>query len=99
MSFPIFTHDAGVSLIEIGSKEFMCVGANPPFDHPHVSLDLGNDKRDHLPLLLDGFIATPADPRRRRSPPARMRGEGQGPPDRAWPLRAPSSSLVPGSED
>ena len=29
--------------IEVGSKEFMCVGANPPFDHPHVFLDLGND--------------------------------------------------------
>ena len=21
----------------------MCVGARPPFDHPHVFLDLGND--------------------------------------------------------
>ena len=31
------------SVIEIGSQEFMCVGANPPFDHPHVFLDLGND--------------------------------------------------------
>ncbi len=40
---PHFHNDAGVSLIEIGSKEFMCVGANPPFDHPHVFLDLGND--------------------------------------------------------
>ena len=40
---PHFHNDAGVSLIEIGSREFMCVGANPPFDHPHVFLDLGND--------------------------------------------------------
>ena len=24
--------DAGVRVIEIGSQEFMCVGANPPFD-------------------------------------------------------------------
>jgi uncharacterized Zn-finger protein len=40
---PHFHNDAGVSVIEIGSKEFMCVGANPPFDHPHVFLDLGND--------------------------------------------------------
>jgi uncharacterized Zn-finger protein len=40
---PHFHNDAGVSLIEIGSQEFMCVGANPPFDHPHVFLDLGND--------------------------------------------------------
>src|ERR1700739_2631868 len=40
---PHFHNDAGVALIEIGSQEFMCVGANPPFDHPHVFLDLGND--------------------------------------------------------
>jgi uncharacterized Zn-finger protein len=40
---PHFHNDAGVSVIEIGSHEFMCVGANPPFDHPHVFLDLGND--------------------------------------------------------
>ena len=40
---PHFHNDAGVAVIEIGSHEFMCVGANPPFDHPHVFLDLGND--------------------------------------------------------
>ncbi len=40
---PHFHNDAGVSVIEIGAREFMCVGANPPFDHPHVFLDLGDD--------------------------------------------------------
>ena len=40
---PHFHNDAGVAVMEIGSQEFMCVGANPPFDHPHVFLDLGND--------------------------------------------------------
>jgi uncharacterized Zn-finger protein len=40
---PHFHNDSGVAVIEIGSREFMCVGANPPFDHPHVFLDLGND--------------------------------------------------------
>ena len=40
---PHFHNDAGVPVIEIGSREFMCVGAQPPFDHPHVFLDLGND--------------------------------------------------------
>ena len=40
---PAFPQRRRVSVIEIGSKEFMCVGANPPFDHPHVFLDLGND--------------------------------------------------------
>ena len=29
--------------IEIGAREFMCVGALPPFDHPHVFCDMGDD--------------------------------------------------------
>jgi uncharacterized Zn-finger protein len=31
----------GVASIEIGAKEFMCIGATPPYDHPHVFLDMG----------------------------------------------------------
>jgi uncharacterized Zn-finger protein len=38
---PHFHNDPGVPVIEIGAKEFMCVGATPPFDHPHVFLDMG----------------------------------------------------------
>jgi uncharacterized Zn-finger protein len=40
---PHFHNDPGVALIEIGAREFMCVGAMPPHDHPHVFLDLGGD--------------------------------------------------------
>lgn len=40
---PHFRNDAGVPVIRIGAKEFMCIGANPPFDHPHVFLDMGSD--------------------------------------------------------
>jgi uncharacterized Zn-finger protein len=40
---PHFHNDPGVASIEIGSKEFMCIGATPPFDHPHVFLDMGDD--------------------------------------------------------
>jgi uncharacterized Zn-finger protein len=40
---PHFHNDAGVQVIEIGAREFMCVGATPPFDHPHVFLDMGED--------------------------------------------------------
>ncbi len=36
-----YQNDAGHTAIEIGVREFMCVGANPPFDHPHVYIDLG----------------------------------------------------------
>ncbi|MFN3658095.1 MAG: zinc-finger domain-containing protein [Pseudolabrys sp.] len=40
---PHFHNDPGVPVIEIGAKEFMCVGAKPPFDHPHVFLDMGDN--------------------------------------------------------
>jgi uncharacterized Zn-finger protein len=39
---PHFHNTPGVPVIEIGAKEFMCVGAVPPFDHPHVFLDMGD---------------------------------------------------------
>jgi uncharacterized Zn-finger protein len=40
---PHFHNDTGIPVIEIGAHEFKCVGANPPFDHPHVYLDMGAD--------------------------------------------------------
>lgn len=40
---PHFHNDAGAGVIEVGAREFMCVGALPPFDHPHIFLDMGGD--------------------------------------------------------
>ncbi len=40
---PHFHNDPGVPVIEIGAREFKCVGAMPPNDHPHVFLDMGGD--------------------------------------------------------
>ena len=40
---PHFQNDSGVPAIDIGVKEFMCVGASPPNDHPHIFLDIGDD--------------------------------------------------------
>lgn len=40
---PHFQNDNGYKTIEIGAKEFMCIGANPPYDHPHIFLDMGSD--------------------------------------------------------
>ena len=42
-SIPHFQNDAGHPAIEIGVREFMCVGANPPFDHPHIFIDMGDE--------------------------------------------------------
>jgi uncharacterized Zn-finger protein len=39
---PHFHNTPGVPVIEIGAREFMCVGELPPFDHPHVFLDMGD---------------------------------------------------------
>jgi uncharacterized Zn-finger protein len=40
---PHFANDQGVEKIAIGVKEFQCMGARPPHDHPHVFLDMGAD--------------------------------------------------------
>ena len=42
-SIPHFHNTAGVASVRIGAHEFMCMGALPPFDHPHIFLDLGSD--------------------------------------------------------
>jgi uncharacterized Zn-finger protein len=40
---PHFSNDAGVDTIAIGVREFMCIGALPPFDHPHIFIDMGDE--------------------------------------------------------
>ena len=40
---PHFHNTEGVAEISIGAKEFMCVGALPPFDHPHIFIDMGDE--------------------------------------------------------
>jgi uncharacterized Zn-finger protein len=42
-AIPHLHNDDGHAAIHVGAKEFMCVGAKPPFDHPHVFLDMGSD--------------------------------------------------------
>ncbi|MCA3654639.1 MAG: zinc-finger domain-containing protein [Methylobacterium sp.] len=42
-SIPHFRNDAGLPVIRVAAKEFMCIGAKPPFDHPHIFLDMGSE--------------------------------------------------------
>jgi uncharacterized Zn-finger protein len=42
-SIPHFHNDPGVQTILVRVKEFMCTGARPPFDHPHIFIDMGSD--------------------------------------------------------
>ena len=46
---PHFKNDAGVHAIAIGAQEFMCIGASPPFDHPHVFIDMGDAEETICP--------------------------------------------------
>lgn len=65
---PHFHNDAGVHRIGIGVTEFMCVGASPPFDHPHVYLDMGDDGQIVCPYCStlyqydDALAANQTDP-------------------------------------
>ncbi|MFM9973571.1 MAG: zinc-finger domain-containing protein [Beijerinckiaceae bacterium] len=42
-TIPHLHNDDGAQVIHVGAKEFMCIGAKPPFDHPHIYLDIGSD--------------------------------------------------------
>ncbi len=42
-STPHFHNTPGVAVIHVGAREFMCIGATPPFDHPHIFIDMGDD--------------------------------------------------------
>lgn len=59
-SIPHFQNDAGHPAITIGVKEFMCVGADAPFDHPHVFLDMGSDDEIVCPYCSTLFKYEPS---------------------------------------
>ncbi|GGA92306.1 hypothetical protein GCM10011491_20410 [Brucella endophytica] len=58
-AIPHFQNDAGHRAIEIGVHEFMCVGANPPFDHPHVYLDMGDSDETVCPYCSTHYKYSP----------------------------------------
>ncbi len=53
---PHFHNSDGHAKIEIGVKEFMCIGANPPYDHPHVYLDMGAESEKVCPYCSTLFV-------------------------------------------
>ena len=47
---PHFHNQPGVRSVRVGAKEFMCIGALPPFDHPHIFIDMGDAARLEIKL-------------------------------------------------
>ncbi len=40
---PHFHNQPGLPAIKVSARQFMCVGALPPFDHPHIFIDMGRE--------------------------------------------------------
>lgn len=59
-STPHFQNSHGVPAIEIGTKEFMCIGAKPPYDHPHIFIDMGADKETVCPYCSTLYKYNPS---------------------------------------
>jgi len=53
---PHLCNDAGVDKIYVGVKEFKCMGAAPPLDHPHIYLDMGGDSQIICPYCSTLYI-------------------------------------------
>ena len=66
---PHFANDTGAEKIFIGVKEFQCMGARAPYDHPHVYLDMGADGQILCPYCSTLYVydprldATDSDPK------------------------------------
>lgn len=56
---PHLANDLGVEKIFIGVKEFQCMGARAPYDHPHVYLDMGADSQILCPYCSTLYIHDP----------------------------------------
>lgn len=66
-TIPHFHNEVGVPQIRIGVREFMCIGALPPLDHPHIFLDLGEGRDIVCPYcstryIYDAALGPHADP-------------------------------------
>lgn len=70
---PHFQNDIGAAVVHIGAKEFMCIGAKPPFDHPHVFLDMGSEDEIVCPYCSTLYRYRAA-----------LHGEDTDPPGAAW---------------
>src|SRR3546814_6796771 len=53
---PKFSNDEGAAEIRIGVKEFECIGATAPHDHPHIFLDMGRARSEEHTSELQSLM-------------------------------------------
>ena len=66
---PHFQNQMGLPAIEVGAKEFMCIGAPPPFDHPHIFIDMGHDNEKVCAYCSTLYRYNPALKAEQTNPP------------------------------
>ncbi len=57
---PHFHNNSGAHAISVGVREFMCIGATAPFDHPHIYIDMGDDDEKVCPYCSNLYRYNPA---------------------------------------
>ena len=57
--YPKFRNDLAVAEIRIGVREFNCIGASPPQDHPYVYLNMGSQETILCPYCATQFRFDP----------------------------------------
>jgi uncharacterized Zn-finger protein len=72
---PHFSNDDGVRAIAIGVKEFMCIGASPPFDHPHIFMDIGDGDEIVCPYCSTLYRYRPSLHATETDPPGHLWGQ------------------------
>lgn len=66
---PHFHNNAGVDSIAVGVHEFMCIGALPPFDHPHIFIDMGDEDEAICSYCSTVYRYDPSLPAKETKPP------------------------------
>lgn len=56
---PHLANDVGAEKIFVGVKELQCMGARPPYDHPHIFLDMGADNQILCPYCSTLYVYDP----------------------------------------
>ena len=51
-----FANDIGVGSVRVSVKEFKCIGARPPMDHPHIFLDMGESNEIVCPYCSTRYV-------------------------------------------
>ena len=79
-SYPTFHNEVGVPIVRIGCREFKCIGDNPPQDHPHIYLKIGDASEIVCPYCSTLFRFDPS-----------LGAHEADPEDCAYERQAPSS--------